>query len=603
MLTPGTQLRAQSPGNLAFGTITVNSTTGYVAVPVNWTNNTGYTGSQAGVQLQFYVNVDNHCLDETAIKNSVNSTTFSSSNVTVSGNQVTIYKSNPSLLGAYSPLITLYFRGAPGVTARVGVNGSQTRINTSGFNFVSINLPTTNPIEYALGGGYDIGGHIRKAPEPYPGTPAECEDGSDLGIPNIRVDFEPYPTPDCFVGSAYVTEEFSEDGYYETLDLPSHYVYTITPDKGNGTACDCGITDNSMGDIKFAQDVLLEQADFETLQQLMAADFNGDGVFSTLDVALMSACVHDLGVPSGWKPWVFVSQADYDVANDPPFDIEDIPDLPGYITLGAPLTSNVTDADFYGIKRGDILEQDCTECGPADMLTSRPADRDAWTVRELFFEERALEKGREYLLPLRSAAIQNLRLLDLALYFDPAVVEVLGFEKGTISDDHFVTGITEESGGMQAWQFGWFSMRRGGEQVSENAALLYLRVRARQDVASLNGLFWQAGSARLNSAFQGAEGRYNQLVLGVHGTTNQVFKACLMGPNPTDAATRIAAYLPAAETVRWTLIDMSGRTVQSGQSDMLQGWNDLQIWSASPGLQTLLLQSNFGSATVRFVRQ
>ncbi len=597
------RLLAQVSGNIQLGTITYDPITGYAALPVSWVGNQ-LIGSYPSVNIGLYVNVDGLCLDQTATKNSVNTTSFSSTNVSFFSTDIYISKTNVTLAGSYDPLITLYFRGAPGATARVGVSTDVTRItvSTPPPAFFYIVPPDPNPTEYPLNGGYDIGGHIRKPPQPYPGTPAECDGGSDLGIPNVRLDIEPDPSPACFAGTPVVREGFSTDGYYDEFDFPSHYIYKITPDKGNGTACDCGISNNSSGDIKFAQDVLLYQEEFETLQQLMAADFNGNNVFSTLDVSLMSACVHGLGVPSGWKPWVFVSQEDYNVANDPPFDFQNIPVLDNHIVLDDPLTGNITDADFYGIKRGDILEQDCTECGPSDNLASPAKDRNAWQVKPIFFEDKALDAGKEYLIPLYSGAMNKLYLLDLALAFDPSVVEVLGFDKGVLSDDHFVTGITGE-GEKQTWHFGWFTMRKEGEQVSEHDVLLYLRIKAQKDVPSLSGLFVQSGPTRLNSAFQGENGQYYRLDLGIGQPGQKKFEARLMGGNPVSTSTWLDVYMPETGKINWELISIDGKVISLGNVDGQQGWNNVPLTGriTSPGVVLLKISSDHGTATFRLV--
>ena len=596
------RLLAQYPGNIQLGTITYDPVTGYAALPVSWVGNQ-YLGNYPNVNIGLYVNADGLCLDQTATRNSVNTASFSSTNVSFSAFDIYISKTNVTLVGNYNPLIILYFRGYPGATARIGVSTDVTRIVVSSPPPVSsfIAPPDPNPTEYPLNSGYDISGHIRKPPQPYPGTPAECDGGSDLGIPNVRLDIEPAPSPACFAGTPVVREGFSTDGYYDEFDFPSHYIYKITPDKGNGTACDCGISNNSSGDIKFAQDVLLGQQDFETLQQLMAADFNGNNTFSTLDVSLMSACVHGLGVPSGWKPWVFVGQEDYNVANDPPFDYQNIPVLANNIVLDDPLTDDIPDADFYGIKRGDILEQDCTECGPSDNLASPPTDRNAWPVKNIFFEDQALDAGKEYLLPLYSGSMSKLYLLDLAFSFDPSVFEVLGFDKGLLSDDYFVTGVTEKEA-AQTWHFGWFTMQTGGEQVPEQGVLLYLRVKAKKDVPSLAGLFNQNSRVRLNSAFQGENGQYYRLDLGFKPVQKK-FEAHLMGENPVSTRTWLDVYMPETGKINWELISIDGKVISLGNVDGQSGWNNVLLPGriTSPGVFLLKISTNHGTSTFRLV--
>lgn len=130
-------LKAQA-GELSFGTISTNSTTGYGVVPISWTDNTYTSTSVFAVRVDLYINAGTVlCIDETLTKNSVASP-FTPSDVTVSGGSIEIQKFNFTLPTDFSPLFILHFRDAPGFTSIVKI-GSLHQVLQSGI-FYSIGV-------------------------------------------------------------------------------------------------------------------------------------------------------------------------------------------------------------------------------------------------------------------------------------------------------------------------------------------------------------------------------------------------------------------------------------------------------------------------------
>jgi hypothetical protein len=129
-------LKAQA-GELSFGTISTNSTTGYSSVPIFWTD-INYANPVTGVRIEFSIQPGTVlCLDETLTKNSVASP-FTPSDVTVSGGSIEIQKFNFTLPTDFSPLFILHFRDAPGSTSVVKI-GSLHQVLQSGI-FYSIGV-------------------------------------------------------------------------------------------------------------------------------------------------------------------------------------------------------------------------------------------------------------------------------------------------------------------------------------------------------------------------------------------------------------------------------------------------------------------------------
>lgn len=593
-------LHAQA-GELSFGSISVNPTTGYVAVPVEWTS-INYSVPVFAARLELYISPGTVlCLDEAATKNSVASP-FSASDVSISGGSIAIFKFNVTLPSDFTPLITLYFRDAPEALATIGIGGIHQVLETSSGPFKQIALPTPDTVQYETPPGFSISGLIRKAPMPDGSAPPECDGGSDIGIPNITVSFQAATT--CFAGSTTNPfSEYSPDGYYATSGTPRYYVYAITPQKGDDTDCNCGL---GFEDIDTARTFILGSK-YPTLQQLIAADFNGNDTLTTYDLVLIAYCMldtFDVDAYPNWLPWRFVPKTIYN-ANNPPPSPTHVPPLPHSITTSS-LTGNLPNQDFYGIKRGDVVEQDCTECGGEEFAP--PAEeRETIALRDVFLETHAMTSGMEYMLPLRFSATTGMSVLGMELLFDAAQVEVLGIEKVGATESDYLTYTVKKQGSAAALRFVWFSMEPEGIDVAEAEAVFHLRVRAKQDASSLTGLVWQDAASRFNEAVcTGCPANRARLILNLHSPdTGQAFFAKLLGANPSRSVVpQLTLYLPGDAVVSSAVFDPNGRPVGQTEWFSAGGWNtvDLSYLPDVPGIYTIHITTVFGHETLRLVK-
>ncbi len=341
---------AQSAGYLTVGSVAQTpNTNGFSTCDISWTS-LGYS-SLSMVRIDIDVDgASDLCLDATAIANSVASP-FVAGDVSISGATISIFKSSglTSLPSNYTPLITVYFKSEPSDALTIQIGTLHSILVGGGAQSISVNNSTSHTTASAK----YISGLIRKAPQPYPGVPAECEDGADLGIPEIDVDFNAqaacYPGNDPF-------QEYSYDGNYQGF-VTGYHSFIVSLSKDDDTAYGCGVNEDDCDKVR---EFILDTDQPETLQQLLASDFNASGIVTTYDIVNMAqAMIDEFSPPGGWTAWQFVSQADYD-NNNPPADMG-IPSLPPSITTSL-VTSNQANKDFVTNhqKCTTSLHQKCT---------------------------------------------------------------------------------------------------------------------------------------------------------------------------------------------------------------------------------------------------
>jgi hypothetical protein len=589
-------LQAQA-GGLTFGSVSVNTSTGYSSIPVNWSN-ISYSSSVYAVRIDLYLSSTALCFDANATKNSVSSP-FSPANVTVSGTSLTIFKTNVSLPSNFSPLITLYFRSAPGANVQIGVGSFRNVYPVSPLSSALISLPPTNPLTYSTPNGYSISGLIRKAPMPWSDAPpGECKGGSDNGIPYLSVAFKTYTS--CFAGTnANPYDEYCYDGYYSALNMPRYYAYSIRPRKNTDTPCACGVRQS---DIDTARAYILGLKTPGSLQQLIAADFNGNDTVSTNDLLNMSRCSLNIEITDPnfiWRPWRFVPVTAYN-SNNPPTTSPIVPPLPDSI-ITASLSGNLGGQDFYGIKRGDVVEQSCTDCGEAFAPSGE--DRQARPLRSIFLDNIALAAGQEYELPVYFSQFEGLTMLGLSFSLDAEVLEILGVEKVNASQEDYLVQKIEKGKQNDALRFFWFNMKREGESVKNQTPLFRLKLRAKQTVSTLQSYIWQNKGGESNDA----RGNGQQVTLNLEFKDENLskFDVKLLGLNPTNAtSSQIAVFSSQAAPVSIAVFDSNGKLILSKDVNVEQGWttSDLEGLPVTPGIYHVRVVSNIGYKTIRFVK-
>lgn len=590
-------LTAQSAGSLSFGSVSVNTTTGYASMPVYWTNNQ-ITGNVYAVRIDLYLSSTGLCFDGNATKNSIASP-FNASNVSVSGTSLSISKTNVTLPTDFSPLITLYFRGAPNQIVQIGVGSlHQVLVSFPGTPSI-IGLPGTNPISYTVPSGYSISGLIRKAPMAWTDAPpAQCEKGADSGIPYLSVAFKNYSS--CFASTnPNPYDEYSSDGYYSTFNLPRYYTYSIRPRKNTDTPCGCGVT---QADIDTARSYIMGLKIPGSLYQLIAADFNGNDTVSTYDLLNMARCSLNIEIEDPgfiWRPWRFVPVTAYN-SNNPPTTSPIVPPLPDSI-ITASLSGNLGGQDFYGIKRGDLVEQSCTDCG--ESIAPSGEDREPFLLRNIYIDNIALVAGQEYEIPVYFSKLEGLTILGLSFSFDSEVLEILGVEKVNASKEDYLVQKIERGKHIDALRFIWFNMKKEGESVENQTPLFRLKLSAKQTITTLQSYIWQNKGGESNDA----RGNGQEVTLNLEFKDENLskFDVKLLGLNPTNAtSTQLAVFSSQAVPLSIAVFDSNGKLILGKDVNVEQGWTTsyLDGLPVTPGIYHVRVSSNIGYKTLRFVK-
>lgn len=495
----------------------------------------------------------------------------------------------------YQPFVVLSFRALP---------ASQVTISASG-SLVQMSGGTNEPIgpantTWTVSDGADFTGELLK-PD---GLNCSGLGGTGLYIPGVTVTKIANVAPGaCFPGDASESELFPSS-VYNFYDSPFNEDYTISVAKISTDIC-CGVTSN---DLAWMQEAVLSP-EGKLLWKIMAADFNGNGTFTTYDIVLVRKCILGLPIdmPVGWQPWRFAPYHNNPWPGDNPMrpiqepEVLTLNDIPSDIKVkptpflwGAPATS------FWGVKRGDV-DGDCQICG--DSFTSDATEeRSEVLVEKAFITDRRLEAGQEMLIPVYVAQkVRDVRLFGLEIIFNANALEVISVENGDLEQEEAMHHIVPDQNGM-AVRYSWLSYEPA--DIRENTVLFYVKVRAKQALGSLKGLFRQELSNDVNALFIAEKKERMVFEVGLAPAQSDGFSVELVGANPASAETQLDVVLPSELTVNVSLIDSKGFIVRnfsqrlpSGISSILL--NDLPL---APGVYTVLVQTSVGFRSLRFVK-
>ncbi len=495
----------------------------------------------------------------------------------------------------YVPFAVLSFRA---------LSASQVTISASG-NLVQVSGGTNWPIgpantTWTVSSGVNFTGDLTKP------DGLGCSDLGSTGlyIPGVTVTKTATVLPGaCFPGAAYESGLFAV-GVYKFYDSPFNEPYTISASKIGTDIC-CGATSN---DIAWMQEAVLAP-EGELLWKIMAADFNGSGTFTTYDIVWVRKCVLGIpidDVPAGWKPWRFapwhnnswagdnpmrpIDENEVLTLNDIPSDIKVVPNSP----LWGPATS------FWGVKRGDV-DGDCQICGSS--FTSDPTEERAEVRPEkAFINDHKMEEGQEILIPVYAAKnVQGVNFLGIEILFDNKMLEVLSVENGDLEQEEAMHNIVPDQNGTSV-RYSWLSYEPA--DIRGNTVLFYVKVRAKQALSSLKGLFWQELNNDVNALFTAEQKERMAFEVGLAPAKSDNFSVELVGANPVSVETQLDIVVPSELTVSVSLIDSKGFVVRNFTQELLSGSSSISLTDLpkTPGVYTILVQTAVGFRSLRFVK-
>lgn len=362
--------------------------------------------------------------------------------------------------------------------------------------------------------------------------------------------------------SAGMTDDTDTEGFFELSGLQSGESYTIAPEKDDHPLN--GVTTLDL--VWMTRHVLGTQL-LDSPYKIIAADVNRSGMVTTSDIVeLRKLILHVIDDFTNNTSWRFVKKGYVfpDPAN--PF-AEPFPEVLHLTNL----SQAVLGADFVGVKIGDM---NCS--ASLDFSGNSAGDRSGSDEMTLLMEDRKIEAGEVFTLPVRLKNYEELIAIQFTLEFETDDLELQGIEEGVLAR------VGEKSGGLSfpmpgAAAVAWFDTEPVA--VTDEDALFSLRFSAKTagrlaEMLSLTSRFTQA------LAYDDNENSLNlnlEFVNNDEMTTNTAFQLYQNQPNPFKKSTNISFTLPAESWVKLTIYDLSGQVLKSYDGHFSEGFNQMTI--------------------------
>lgn len=302
---------------------------------------------------------------------------------------------------------------------------------------------------------------------------------------------------------------------------------------------------------------------FKTIYQTLAADVNRSNTVTTFDVVEARKVI--LGIYDSF-PGITAWQMIRPVVT-PAYTLNFAALRDTYQVVIPPIsTAEVNVArnfNFVAVKMGDV-----NYSAQPNLQESAVEDRAALPVR---MEDRVLNPGVSYRVPLSWGDAGQLDAWQLALGFDPALLRIEKVE-GLPAENIALDG---ELGTLRAL---WFDTASKG--VVEGTALMALMVRALRPVR-LSEALWLDGVAMSPEAYTlPAQGPATRWPLGLHfegaADPTQTWVATPQ-PNPFANETVFRYQLAQAQPLRLDVVDAAGRAVYAAQRDCSEGVGEWRL--------------------------
>ncbi len=466
---------------------------------------------------------------------------------------------------------------------------SKTRIDTIGFDTISMMPLVTNPIldtvVLVAGQGLNNASMVKIETMLPSGTPVT----TDTDMTDANGDYT--------VQVANVAGGVSID---------------LVPRKNNPNWLNNG--DVSSSDLFFIQQHIVNNIPFVSIYEYIAADVNQSGTITTLDLVLIQDVIVNpelAPVPSSvidaYSPWRFI-QREYAETNLNPFDLDPSIPLPSQ-PMAPVIPSNaqnrfynpamlpMTDVDWVAVKIGQVF-------GGLNTNTLTNNDVDSRTGENLVMsvENQKVRNGDLISIPVYAKDYAAFIAWQFTLEFDVNHLAYEGMIPGAIA------GFEENKLGLNSVEEGiigavWYGTPNN---VKSDEVLFTLQFTALDDADALSGLIDITSRTvkSESSLLSGATGEVSLTFFSPTVTTTTDFELHQNRPNPFNEETLISFNLPEAGFARVTISDISGRTLKVVEGDYAKGYNEVRIQSndlSSTGVLYYQLESAEHIATKKMI--
>ena len=356
----------------------------------------------------------------------------------------------------------------------------------------------------------------------------------------------------------YVTQT---DGAYVFPDLDMNDDYTVAPEK------DMDIFRGvSTFDIVLLAQHLLGINPLDSPYKLLAADVNLDGQLNITDLLeirqliLLANDEYSSGVS-----WLFVD-ADYVFQNPASPFSENYPQVIDVDNL----SSNVSAANFIGVKLGDI-DNDGTVSPLLDV-----DERSFNPTATMTTIDQKLVAGEEVVIPLQLNNMNQMAGMQFTMEFNPDNMEFVGFNEGTIkvSDGNFGFRMLDEG----IITFSWNTFAGTTIEISDQD-LFELRFKAKRatDIASelqLSSKYTAASAFNDDGAYNVALNVLTEDGLVINTASFELYQN---QPNPFKVNTNISFNLPEASAATLRIMDISGKELSLIKGNFNRGYNEINL--------------------------
>ncbi len=390
-------------------------------------------------------------------------------------------------------------------------------------------------------------------------------------------------------GEEYISRSMTTElGTYEVEEVPMDVAYQITPSKEDNP-----LNGLSTYGLFIAQKYLLgyETNEITSPYQVIAMDANCDNRFTTFDLFVMQQLViGNISDFPGCPSWVFVKE-DFEFEED--FSPSNV--FPYESTYTMMMDKESGQANFIGVKVGDILGR---AMASATTLTS--ADSRSNQKTGIAFTDQAINAGEEVEITFTKSAFKDLASYQLGLNVTADMLEIV--ELIPSQEEDFVNTIA----GIKDNQVkvSWYNTNGVGTMLSEDETLFTLKVRAKANIASLDGLF--SINKRFESTAHTSTQEVYDLEIVMKSTINAskgMLEVLQNMPNPFKETTAIFFELPTAGNVDLQITDQYGRIVRSMNQEYVSGQHQIILnrGDLGAGLYYYTISSNGQSITKRML--
>jgi len=382
----------------------------------------------------------------------------------------------------------------------------------------------------------------------------------------------------------------TSNGLFDFQNLEDGEDYVVTPFKNTGHGN--GVSTFDL--VQMIQHILFpaDQSPLTTPYQIIAADVNGDGKVTTVDVVRARQLV--LFIITDFSPentsWRFVPKNFVFPNPQDPFDTP-IPQILNHPNI----SEDELNADFIAVKVGDVNNS----VDPTNLVDD--TDRTDRDPMYLMVDDVAMMKGETYTIDFKAKDFKDILGYQFTLEFDNDKMQYAGIESGALE-------VSEGNFGLQLLERGiittsWNDIK--AKSIEDETILFSMTFNALNDVNSKDVFDINSKFTKSESYRQDGEQMEVQLLFEEEFKFNSECDFCSCRPNPFTDHTSIGFKLPEASPGTMTFYTVDGKILKVIQGNFAKGYNEITITKEElhhqAGVIYYNLKTNLGSYTKKMI--